>query len=147
MASVNRPSAGTKVQKNGDVTFESNVDHAKWKLYQLCKQALYDSGMVIRKKAILELKRLPGMRRNKRAYKGIKFKMKNYEDGMKIGMTHDSWYSARQELGDKGMKKHGILRDTVFNNIDVIKNIQAQYLTEMNNNNSFEAKENEEEND
>lgn len=141
---VERPSAKMKIKKDGKVEFQSAVDFAKFKLYELCRQALYDSGKYVRTQTIKEIKRLPGMSRHRRPYKGVKFKMARFEDGMKVGLTHDAWYSARQELGDSGMRKKGLLRNTTFNSAGVIEQIMRQYLPEMNSDSNFEAKEPEE---
>lgn len=145
----NRPSSGMKISKTGDVTFESNVDHVQWKLYQLCKQALYDSAKILRSKIKYELSDRPYMSKGVKARinRSVKYDLKKWEDGLKIGLTHDSWYSALQELGDKRQPKLGILRNTVLDNVDLIREAQAQYLTGMNTNEPFEAQEPEEDGD
>ena len=53
------------------------------------------------------------------------------ENDLQIGFKHNSWYGALSELGDKNQPKRGILRDTVFENIDTIQEIQGQYLSAL----------------
>lgn len=129
------PKSVTKVSKNG-VTFTSNVDQAQYLLRELERAALRDVAKLIRKRAIEKMKQLPGLKRSRRPYRATNYWIRKLEGDLQIGFGHakkgttgDTWYAIRQELGTKNHPKKGILRDTVFENIEEIRKIQGQYLS------------------
>jgi hypothetical protein len=126
------PKSVTKVDRQGGVTFTSNVDAVNYTIQELSRAALRDTAKFIRKLLIIELKKLRGMKRNKRLYKSTQYWVRKWETDLLIGFKHDSWYGARSELGTHGSPARGILRCTVYNNIDQIQAIQAQYLSGLN---------------
>jgi len=128
------PKSVTKVSKDG-VTFKSNVDRAQYTITELKRAALRDVAKLIRKRMIEKLKKLPGMKRSKRIYKGVGYWNRKWESDLLIGFQADSWYSARSELGTHGSPARGILRNTVFENINEIQRIQAQYLSGLSQEN------------
>jgi HK97 gp10 family phage protein len=123
------PRSVTRIDRNGAVSFTSNVDRISYTLNELCRAAMRDTAKMLRKKMILKLKKLPGMKNNKRIYKTTQYWVRRIEADLQIGMKHDSWYGAHQELGTKNQPKRSIVRDTVFENISEIRNIQAKYLS------------------
>ena len=128
------PNAKMKIDRNG-VRFESNVDAVQYSLENLIRAALRDTAKYLRKIMIQKLKKLPGMKKSKRIYNSTQFWVRKKENDLQIGFKHDSWYGALSELGDKKQPKRGILRDTVFENVDTIQDIQAQYLSALNEKN------------
>ena len=120
-----------KINRNG-VTFESNVDAVQYSLENLIRAALRDTAKYLRKLMIQKLKKLPGMKKSKRIYNSTQFWVRKKEKDLQIGFKHGSWYGVFSELGDKKQPKRGILRDTVYENIDTIKEIQSQYLLVLN---------------
>ena len=125
------PNAKMKINRNG-VTFESNVDAVQYSLENLIRVALRDTAKYLRKLMIQKLKKLPGMKKSKRIYNSTQFWVRKKEKDLQIGFKHGSWYGVFSELGDKNQPKRGILRDTVYENIDTIKEIQSQYLLVLN---------------
>lgn len=123
------PRSVTKIDRKGGVTFTSNVDAINFTIQELSRAALRDTAKFIRKKMIIELKQLPGMKRNKRIYRSTQYWVRKRDGDLQIGFKHDSWYGARSELGTHGSPARGILRSTVFQNIDQIRVIQSQYLS------------------
>ena len=130
------PRSVTTVDRQGGVTFTSNVDRVQYTINELCRAALRDSAKLIRKKMIVKLKLLPGMKRSKRVYRITQTWVRKREADLQIGfgntkkdLTGDTWYGIQQELGTKNQPKRSILRDTVFENINEIRNIQAKYLS------------------
>ena len=130
------PKSVTKIDRKGNVTYKSNVDQINYTLNELTRAALRDVAKFLRKKLIDKLKTLPGMKRSRRIYKSTQYWVRSKEADLQIGfgntkkgLSGDSWYAARQELGTKKMKRKGFLRDTVFENISQITDIQAQYLS------------------
>ena len=128
------PNARMKINRNG-VTFESNVDAVQYSLENLIRAALRDTAKYLRKLMIQKLKKLPGMKKSKRIYNSTQFWVRKKENDLQIGFKHNSWYGALSELGDKNQPKRGILRDTVFENIDTIQEIQGQYLSALSEQN------------
>ena len=125
------PNARMKINRNG-VTFESNVDAVQYSLENLIRAALRDTAKYLRKLMIQKLKKLPGMKKSKRIYNSTQFWVRKKEKDLQIGFKHGSWYGVFSELGDKKQPKRGILRDTVYENIDTIKEIQSQYILVLN---------------
>lgn len=122
------PKTITKVSKDG-VTFKSDVDAVNYTIKELTRAALRDTAKLVRKRMIQKLKMLPGMKRSKRVYKGVQYWNRKWESDLLIGFSHDAWYSARSELGTHNQPARGILRSTVFENINEIQAIQAKYLS------------------
>ena len=94
---------------------------------------------------LVKLRKLPGMKRSKKLYKSTQYWVRKRETDLQIGFKHNTWYGAINELGgytrggkDKGLrrvKKRGILRSTVMENIDEIRRIQGAYLSAIENEN------------
>ena len=122
------PKTVTKVTKDG-VTFKSNVDRAQYTIYELKRAALRDVAKLIRKRMIQKLKNLPGMKRNRRIYKSTQYWVRKRESDLQIGFKHNAWYGAKSELGTSKQPARGILRGTVYENIDEIVKIQSKYLS------------------
>lgn len=129
------PRSVTKVKKDG-IEFISSVDKVQYTIEELSRAALRDTAKLIRKRMVQALRELPGMKRSKRIYKSTQYWVRRRETDLQIGFKHDSWYGAHSELGSKGQPARGILRDTVFNNIDEIRKIQSQYLSAISDGDS-----------
>jgi hypothetical protein len=132
---VGLPKSVTKIDRKGGITFTSNVDAVNYTIQELTRAALRDTAKLIRKKMIIELKKLPGMKGSKRPYSSTQYWVRRRESDLQIGFKHNSWYGAHSELGAKGSPARGILRNTVFNSIDEIKQIQSQYLSGLSDEN------------
>lgn len=123
------PKSVTKYSNKNGVTFTSGVDRANYTIQELSRAALKDVAKVIRKKMIAKLKELPGMKKNKRIYSSTQYWVRKKETDLQVGFKHNTWYGVLQELGGKNQPKRSILRDTVFESIDDIQKIEAQYLS------------------
>jgi hypothetical protein len=44
-------------------------------------------------------------------------------------VKHESWYGTKQELGSDGMPKEAFIRNTVYDNIPKIVEIESKYLS------------------
>jgi len=124
---MSMPRSVTRVNKGG-VKFISNVDRAKYTLAELERAALKDTAKFLRRRMVDKLKQLPGMRRSKRIYSSTQYWVRRREADLQIGVKHDSWYGAHQELGTSKQPKRGVVRNTVMENINQIRIIQGQYL-------------------
>ncbi len=128
------PKSVIKIKKNG-VEYVSNVDRVQYTIQELSRAALRDTAKLVRKRMIEKLKKLPGMKRNKRLYKSTQYWVRRRDGDLQIGFKHNTWYGVLQELGSKNQPKRGILRDTVFENIEEIRKIQGQYLSAIDDEN------------
>ena len=128
------PKTITKVTKDG-VTFKSNVDRAQYTITELKRAALRDVAKLIRKRMIEKLKKLPGMKRSKRIYKSTQYWLRKREGDLAVGFKASAWYGARSELGTHGQPARGILRNTVYENINEIQIITGKYLSAVEDEN------------
>jgi hypothetical protein len=51
------------------------------------------------------------------------------ECDLQVGVKHDSWYGTDQELGTDGMPKKAFIRNTVYDHIAEIVEIESKYLS------------------
>ena len=128
------PRSVTKITKDG-LKFTSNVDRTKYLLKELERAALRDTAKLIRKKMIVKLRKLPGMKRNKRVYNSTQYWIRRQETDLQIGFKHDTWYGVQQELGTKNQPTRSILRGTVMENLDDIRRVQGKYLSAIESEN------------
>ena len=128
------PRSVTRITRDG-VSFKSNVDRTKYLLKELQRAALRDTAKLIRKKMMVKLRKLPGMKRNKRIYKSTQYWVRKQETDLQIGFKHNTWYGALSELGAKGQPARNILRGTVMENIDDIRRVQGKYLSAIESEN------------
>lgn len=127
------PRSITKIDKNG-VTFISNIDAIQYTIQELTRAALRDCAKLLRKRMLEKLRVLPGMKKNRRIYKSTQYWVRKIESDLQIGFKHNTWYGKYQELGSNGQPKRDILRSTVMENIDEMRQIQAQYLSAITTN-------------
>ena len=118
------PPSVTKVSRDGNVTFTSNVDRAKYSINELSRRALFDIAKFLRKEMIIELKKLPGMRRSKRIYNSAQYWVRRKETDLLIGFKHGTWYGIQQEFGDRNQP-----------NIATIRLITGKYLSAVEDEN------------
>jgi hypothetical protein len=128
------PKSVIKVKKDG-VEYISKVDRAKYTLAELSRAALKDVAKFLRRRMVDELKKLPGMKRNKRIYNSTQYWVRKKDADLQIGIKHDTWYGVNQELGSKNMPKKGVVRETTFANIDEIRRIEGMYIKEIEDEN------------
>lgn len=128
------PRSVTKVTRDG-VEFTSNVDRAKYTITELVRAALRDSAKIIRRRALDQVRKLPGLKRGKRPTNAFQYWLRRQEGDLLVGIKHDTWYGAEQELGTNKQPKRGILRSSVYDNIDIIRQAQAKYLSAIEDEN------------
>lgn len=127
-----------KTQK-GQVVYESNADRANYYIFELTRGALRDVSKYIRKeyraRYYQQFSRHTG--KGPRAITGKVFSSKNtIYPRLEIGIPHSSpgktvqgFYTYFHELGTSKEPKRGILRDVTYDNIDQIREIEAHYLS------------------
>lgn len=127
------PASVTKIRsKKGQVQVEfiSNVDRANYTIQELTKSALRDVKKFVLKIARTEIasqmKTHTGkLRKNTQGWV--------HKNGgqivLDVGFKNVAWYGGYQELGTNKQPKKGILFNSVADNIDQIRTIEAQYLS------------------
>lgn len=123
-----------KVRKDG-VEYVSRVDRTKYLLLELTRAALRDVGKFIRRRSLDEVRKMPGFRRGKRPLRAFQYWVRKRDNDLWVGIKHNTWYGALQELGSKGQPKRAILTTVTRENIDEIRRIEGQYLSAIEDEN------------
>lgn len=122
------PKSVVKVKKDG-IELVSNVDRANYLLSELTRAALRDVAKLVRRRQLDAVRRLPGLRRGKRPTSAFQYWIRRRETDLQVGVKHGTWYGSDQELGAKNQPKRQILRNSVFSNLAEIQQIEARYLS------------------
>lgn len=120
--------------KKGNVVYESSVDRASYTITELTRAALRDVGKYVSRKCNTEAMKLRGMRKSKRVRgrsSAFQYWVRKNEGDLQVGIKHDTWYGVEQELGTSNQPKREILRNSVYNNIAEIVEIESQYLSAL----------------
>lgn len=123
-----------KITKNG-VEYISRVDRTKYLLSELIRAALRDVGKYVRRLQLDAVRKLPGLRRGKRPLNAFQFWVKKRENNLDVGVKHNTWYGAAQELGSSKQPKRQIITKSVMENIDEIRRIEGMYLSAIEDEN------------
>lgn len=125
-----------KIKKNG-VEYVSNIERADYLIKELIRAALRDTGNLIRRRALEEARKLRGMKsfKNKRPPNAFQYWNRKKETDLIVGIKHGTWYGVDQELGTRNQPKKAILRNTVYDNINLIREIQGKYLSTIEDEN------------
>lgn len=127
------PKSVVKFSKKG-VTYTSSVDRASYSMKELTRAALRDVGRFLSRSCNSEAMKLNGMKKSKRVRgktSAFQFWVRKKETDLQVGIKHNTWYGADQELGTKNQPKKGILRNTANGNIQKIVEIESQYLSAL----------------
>lgn len=134
------PPSGMKITKNG-VVYKSNVDRVKYTIRELSRAALRDVGKyIVRQTRVASLAR-PHMGRKTVRYRfygkggAFSYWVRKRETDLLVGIKHDTWYGALQELGEKNQPQKSILTNAVQKNIDEIRRIEGHYLSAIEDEN------------
>jgi hypothetical protein len=134
VSNVPIPKSVIKVKKDG-IEYTSSVDRCKYLLVELTRAALRDVAKLVRRRILDKARKLPGMRRGRRIPNAFQYWVRKRETDLLIGVKHDTWYGADQELGSKNQPKRALIRDTTFENIDLIREIEGKYLSAIEDEN------------
>lgn len=127
------PKSVVRFNKNG-VQYVSSCDRASYTITELSRAALRDVGKYISRFSNVAAQRLPGMRKNKRVRgrsSAFQYWVRRKEGDLQVGIKHNTWYGVDQELGTLNQPKRGILRNTTYDNIKTIVEIESQYLSAL----------------
>lgn len=120
--------------KKGTVEYTSSVDFAKYAIQELTRAALRDVGRFVSRSSNSAAMRLRGLKKSRRVRgktSAFQFWVRKQEPDLQVGIKHGTWYGVAQELGDSKMPKLGILRNTTYDNIPTIVEIESKYLSAL----------------
>lgn len=129
------PRSVVKFSKNG-ITYTSSVDWCAYTITELTRAALRDVGKFVARTCNSAAMKLPGLKRSRRVRgktSAFQYWVRKKETDLQVGIKHNTWYGADQELGTKNQPKRGILRNSVYNNIATIIEIESKYLSALDN--------------
>ena len=112
-----------KIKKDG-VEFTSNVDRVNYTIRELTRAALKDVGRFVVKRVKQRIHKKTG-----RLAKNTQSWVRKRETDLLVGFKPGGWYGIFQELGTESQPKIGALKNTVYENINTIRDIEAQYLS------------------
>ena len=123
--------------RKGGVEYTSSVDRASYTILELTRAALRDVGKYVVRTANSKAMKLPGLKKSRR----VRGKTSTFlydvpwaKTGLphlEVGVTDDTWYGVEQELGTSKQPKRQILRNSVYQNIAQIVEIESQYLSAL----------------
>ena len=117
------PKSVVKIKKDG-VEFVSNVDRVNYTIVELTRAALRDVGRFVCNRARKKIHRKTG-----RLAKNTQYWVRKRECDLQVGFKPGGWYGLYQELGTEKKPKIGALYNSVKENINTIRDIEAQYLS------------------
>ena len=120
--------------KKGNVVYTSSVDRAQYTIRELTRAALRDVGKYVSRLCNSEAMKLPGLKKSRRVRgrtSAFQYWARKQECDLQVGIKHGTWYGEQQELGTRNQPKRGILRNSVYNNIPKIVEIESKYLSAL----------------
>ena len=125
-----------KFKKDG-VEFTSNVDRCCYTIQELTRAALRDVGRYVVRITTRKVRTLDGLAHTKYIQRRFQFWVRKQEGDLIVGIHNvrknknpgATWYGMDQELGLNGQPKRGFLKSSVYENIKTIRDIEAQYLS------------------
>lgn len=117
------PRSVIKINRDG-IEYTSSVDRVNYTIQELTRAALRDVGKYICRRTRQQIKRRTG-----RLAKNIQYWVRKKEGDLQVGFKPGGFYGMFQELGTKNIPKQAALYNTVKDNIRIIRDIEAQYLS------------------
>jgi len=117
--------------KKGNIQYTSEVDRVQYTIQELTRAALRDVGKYLRRKMLIEGRKLRGLKsfKSKRIPHAFQYWVRKRETNLWIGIKHNTWYGADQELGSNNQPKKGIVKNITMENVKTIKEIESKYLS------------------
>lgn len=121
--------SSVKFKKDG-VEYLNNVERVNYTIAELSRAALKDSGKFICRETRKKIHRITG-----RMARNIQYWVRKKSDDLQVGYKPGGFYGGFQELGTQSIPKSAAMFTSVQDNINVIRDIQAQYLSALSNEN------------
>jgi len=147
------PPSVTKISKNG-VEFKESVDRANYLITELTRAAMKDVAKYVLR-IVRSNVRAISKQTSKMRYAGMRYQywVRKKECDLQLGIENtakgaeSAWWADQSELGTGNQPKRGFLRSAVYDNISTIRQIEAQYLSAIEDEVNAESMIDEEEND
>lgn len=117
------PKSVVKINRDG-VEYISSVDRVNYTISELTRAALRDVGKFICKRTRQSIRRRTG-----KLARNTQYWVRKKDCDLQVGFKPGGFYGGFQELGTERQPKVGSLYDTVKDNIKTIRDIEAQYLS------------------
>lgn len=130
------PKSVVRFKKDG-VEYISSVDKASYTILELTRAALRDVGKYLARMANAKAQKLPGLSKSRRVRGRTSTFLYNVPWAKKglphleVGVKHNTWYGADQEMGTSKQPRRQILRNSANENIAQIVEIESKYLSAM----------------
>ena len=132
---MSAPKSVMKIDKNG-VQFTSSVDRANYFITELTRAAMKDVAKYILRIVRKNVRGISNQTRKMR-YAAMRYQywVRKKECDLQLGIENTAkgadtaWWADQAELGTGGQPKRGFLRAAVYDNIDMIRKIESQYLS------------------
>ena len=129
------PKSVMKINKNG-VQFTESVDRANYFITELTRAAMKDVAKYVLRIVRANVRGISNQTRRMR-YAGTRYQfwVRKKECDLQLGIentakgANTAWWADQAELGTAGQPKRGFLRAAVYDNIDMIRKIESQYLS------------------
>ena len=129
------PKSVMKINKNG-VQFTESVDRANYFITELTRAAMKDVAKYVLRIVRQNVRGITNKTRRMR-YAGMRYQywVRKKECDLQLGIENTArgaetaWWADQAELGTAGQPKRGFLRAAVYDNIDMIRKIESQYLS------------------
>lgn len=145
------PKSVVKLSKKG-VEYTSSVDRVNYTITELTRRAMMDVGRFILYEVAAKVRGINKFTKKARyAPKRYQMWVPKRENYLVLGIentkkgANTAWWADQSELGTDGQPRRGFLTETVRDNIDKIREIEAQYLSAIEEENKAIALINEEE--
>lgn len=147
------PPSVTKISKNG-VMFTESVDRANYLITELTRAAMKDVARYVLRIVRANVRGINAQTKKMR-YAPLRYQywVRKKECDLQLGIENtargaeSAWWADQAELGTGNQPKRGFLRAAVYDNIEMIRQIEAQYLSAIEDELSAAAMVDEEEND
>ena len=127
------PKSTVKIRTRKGQSVVEFTDHADWVNYtmrELIHAALRDTGKYIMKVTRSKIRKKTGT-----LALNVQYWARKKTGDLQVGFKPGGWYGLYQELGTEKHMRIGALTSSVEDNIDMIRRIQAQYLSALNDEN------------
>lgn len=117
------PKSVVKINRDG-VEYISSVDRVNYTISELTRAALRDVGKFICKRTRQSIRRRTG-----KLARNTQYWVRKKDCDLQVGFKPGGFYGGFPELGTERQPKVGALYGTVKDNIKTIRDIEAQYLS------------------
>lgn len=132
---MSAPNAKMKINKDG-IVFEESVDRANYFLSELTRAAMKDVAKYVLRIVRRNVRNIkPKTKKMRYAAMRYQYWVRKKENDLILGVENtqkgadSAWWADQSELGTAGQPKRGFLRAAVYDNIEQIRTIEAQYLS------------------